>query len=215
MCFVLRCSALGLLAASACTLPFDEGVPGCDPASDDFDDGARGPLWPNSFADPSASTAEVGGELVISLATGRSGEAFAGYLSESFDFTNRSTRVRGVEMPNAASNAQAFFKIEIPYPDTAMLIVEHGLLRARLSVGASVEDLAMVPYDAATQRFFRLRHRDGELYWDTSSDGTHFDTLASTPLDVTSVRVGIAAGTYEAEANPGRARFDDLTIACR
>jgi hypothetical protein len=212
--FLVHAAALASLAASACTLPFDEGVPGCEPFADDFEDGAQAAFWqPNSFETPPASVDESGGELVITLASEPG--AFAAYLSDDLDFTNRSVRVRALEMPSAATNAQGFLKVELPFPDTAMLIVEQGILRARLVVGDVTDDLASTPYDPETHRVFRLRHRDGTLHFETSADGSGFSTLASTSIDVSYTRVGLMAGTYQTETAPGRARFDDLAVGCR
>lgn len=210
----LLLASCAALAGGGCTLPFDERPPGCDPFVDDFADGVPAEVWQtNSFDTPPTTAEETGGELVITLG---GGDGFAGYLSDDLDFTDHAATVRVVETPNPATGAQAFLKIEFPYPATAMVIVENGMLRARLfSTGGDLTDLESVPFDAAAHRFWRLRHRDGMLEWQVSPNGSDFTTLASrSGLDLRQARYGMVAGTYQPETEPGRARFADFSLTC-
>ena len=182
--------------------------------TDDFDDPAQDPFWePNSFQADAGGVSETNGELLVTLAS-EAGH-YSGYLSDDIELTNTAATVRVVEIPNPATSAQAFFKYEFPYPDSASLHVEGGTIRARLDTSGSVRDLAEIPFEAASHRFFRLRHEAGTLDWQLSADGLEWTTLASEPgLNLSTGRVGIVGGTFEATSNPGVARFDDLVIDC-
>jgi hypothetical protein len=58
----------------------------------------------------------------------------------------------------------------------------------------------------------RLREDAGTMRWEMSLDGTLFSVIATqpTPADVSSVGVGLEAGTYGTAPNPGTATYDSF-----
>ena len=60
-----------------------------------------------------------------------------------------------------------------------------------------------------TDVWWRLRERDGAVFFDTSSDGLGWVNRGSAadPIPLDDVTVAIGAGTWLDVATPGRARF--------
>jgi hypothetical protein len=73
-----------------------------------------------------------------------------------------------------------------------------------------------IPYNAAQQRFWGIRHDSAtdSIIFESSSDGTNWITQKTTPrkIAITALTLNLTAGTYFAVANPGTAVFDNISV---
>ena len=115
-------------------------------------------------------------------------------------------KVPGTTAPIAGP--QTFLYIEQANAPQIALILEGGSF---LFLGA---DGLTAPgdrdYDSVAARWWRRRESTGSLFFDTAPDGLAWTTRIPipdpSPLD--DVRIDLGAGTHEAVATPGQARFD-------
>jgi hypothetical protein len=81
--------------------------------------------------------------------------------------------------------------------------------------GGVVSTVASTTYDPINHDFLRIREAGGTVYYETSEDGSSWDTRASTPsvFSLSSVYVQIYAGYWGTETSPGTVLFDNLNLA--
>jgi len=200
--------------------PGDGGVDGpplvCAQATlltDDFEDGVRGSQWSRSFNPSGTALSETGGNLVVTPAIARPTPAFAAYASLYwYDLRGSHVLVEVPQMVDTTSHAQAFLQLTFDSMNYLETVQENGTLSFRKWVGGTVSTAATVPYDPAQHRWWQIRESGGTTYWDTSPDGTNWTRRASdaNPSYVGEVQIVIGAGTYQSEANPGSAHFDNV-----
>lgn len=176
--------------------------------ADDFEDGVQNvSLWEASYVDSGTSYAESGGNLVITPAPNTAG-AYAGYRSQRF-YDLRGQRIV-VEVAQVASGtATTALAVEYRKGTHTGISVENGQLHATVTIASSYSRLASTPYDPVRHRYWAVEERAGQIYFETSSNGSTFDVLLEVPepFDVSLVRGTLFAGTAAAIATPGEARF--------
>jgi hypothetical protein len=177
--------------------------------SDDFEDGVFDEhLWDSTFSDPGTSYAEMGGDLVLTLAS-NSSSTFVGYKS-SVAMDIREQRIVAAISGFPAVNANMGLRVESNFAQDAVVIgTEGNTLYARKTVGGAFSVLNTIPFDTAMHRFWALSEHAGTLTWEWSQDGTSFNTLYSAPdpIDLSFKYVQVFAGTQNAIASPGTARY--------
>lgn len=159
---------------------------------------------------------EVNGRLEIRPEPDVPGTTHNQYRSIArYDLTNSSIHVEVVQALSATPGTSVFMSARIDSANEVWIAIESGgMLRAASQVGGPVTELALVPYDPALHRWLRLRERSGFTYWETSPDGATWEVLARIPdpIDMTSLLLGLSAGTYLSVPYPGFAVFDNFNV---
>ncbi|HJQ08665.1 MAG TPA: LamG-like jellyroll fold domain-containing protein [Candidatus Saccharimonadales bacterium] len=75
-----------------------------------------------------------------------------------------------------------------------------------------VDSSTNIAYSATTMRWWRIREAGGTVFMETSPDAATWTVRRSFPkaFDLSRLKVVLQAGTYQAVANPGVAKFDNL-----
>ncbi len=185
-----------------------------DTLHDDFDDNStNSTLWGGAYSS-SATYAETGGQLEITLSSG--GVNYAGYVStDVYDLTESSIYVKVPTMCNTATTAEAIFTLHNSANTNKVEIMqEQGTLYFRHVISGSATNLASVTYNGSTHLWWRISETGGTVYWDTSTDGSSWTNRysESTPIDITALKVELSAGTYAVVASPGTVEFDNFNI---
>jgi hypothetical protein len=141
--------------------------------------------------------------------------AYAGFTSALYyDLTGSQVVVELVRALRTSSASETYLLVKNAAGDRIYYKVQEGLFYAsKLPAGAgSSTHLAEQPYDPARHRWLRIREQLGILYFEYASDGCDWELLVSvpTPFSLTSVRIEIAAGTFQAAPSPGLAVFDNF-----
>lgn len=89
---------------------------------------------------------------------------------------------------------------------------KNGLVLRRTVNGVNSD--TTVTYNATNMLWWRIREAAGTVYLETSANATTWTTRRSfaKPFDLSQVKVSLSAGTSQAIANPGAAKFDNLNI---
>jgi hypothetical protein len=154
---------------------------------------------------------EVNGRLEIRPASGSADNWYA-YDSElAYDLTRSEFRVEVVRTLNQTEAASTLLGA-INGADHLDLWVEDGWLNCSQYVQVTYTLHTRVRYDPSAHRWWRLRERDGNSYWETSADGAGWEVQASrpNPFSLTAVQGRLAASTSAATASPGVAIFDNF-----
>lgn len=124
-----------------------------------------------------------------------------------------------VELSQAANdgNTETYFDLisVVDATDSLNFSKDNTTLFARYYVNGSPTTAASATYNATNHRWLRFRELSGTAYWEVSANGTTWNAFASwviSGIDVTAVNIEIAAGTYDVQAAPGTAKFDDVRI---
>lgn len=183
--------------------------------SDDFDDGVKAEEWVG-YADPSASVAEMNQH--VEMRVDGSMKAFAGYAWIGGARSLLGCHV-GLEMKQVGSTEGGVFTyLSVPSSDgteTGDIAITHvaGTLTMNVSSGGAASSQS-VPYDPVEQAWWRVREADGEVHFETSSDGRTWlpQFSAGTPAFAGSVVVNVGVGVNEPVPGGGFAIFDNLNV---
>ncbi len=183
--------------------------------ADGFATATRGPLWGSSYVNNGATTSQVSSRLRVTLAANQSAAAYAAYATDRlYDLTASRVVVNLPQMVNTASHAQAYFKVGKADGGTnlAWFEQENGTLYLRTRTAGVTSAPTTLSYSATQHRYWQFREAAGRLLFETSADGVTFTVRrdVAAPFDLTLVQVELGAGTYQAEASPGFAEFDDV-----
>lgn len=179
-----------------------------DVFTDTFDDLHE--MWGWSFENPNSPRAVTGGHGVVTL-TGSTGYSGFG-TSRWFDLTGGRVFVEVPVMANPATHAHAIVQVMSGGENRLVIVQENGTLYFDRWLAGVATTIASKPYDATADRWWQLREAGGTVYWETSQDGVSFVTRASAPTPgfAGTVRIELAAGTWQAETAPGEVHFDNL-----
>lgn len=167
-------------------------MPSLSALIDNFNDGVIGPDWGNSYGGAS----ESGGLAHVPCTTG-----YAGYQTNyTWTLAGAAFFVKVASVPAASTATEAYVSVFVNAPgigDTGgpqegyrigfVINTVTGLLRCKNDTGYFDAGSVDITYNATTHAFLRLRETGGNVYWDTSPDGstwTNRRTLA-TPAWVT------------------------------
>jgi hypothetical protein len=174
--------------------------------ADDFEDGVQNRVLWGPFAAPGTSLAEVGGDLVLTLAPNAAG-AYVGYTSIRY-YDLRGSRFAAEIAQVGAAGTTAGLTAIFDGANNLELIARDGMLRAmQLLAGASTE-LGAIPYDPDLHRYWAIEEVQGRIAFATSMDGVAFASFAevAAPFDVSVVQARVLGGTDLAIATPGQVR---------
>ncbi len=168
--------------------------------------------------DPTVPVEVAGGRLTITPRAGVTGLVHGGITTaRTFAMTCGSARVELVEATNAASTADTTFAIAVDPGRWYRMTVENGVLALGANDGAVTS--ATVPYDAVQHRHLRIRHDCvlDDVVFETSADGTSWTARRTIPrtVDLSAAYVEVEAGTFQPEAAPGKAIFDNVRVEVR
>lgn len=180
---------------------------------DDFSDGLAPADWANNSG---GNIAVVGGQLVLNKPLG------ALYVSirsvNTYDLT--SSKV-GIEIITAGAQTSPEYQL-MPLglqndSDTTGLFIRitNNQLQAFKRVASSDAYLGQGTYNAATDKFLRIRHESGTIYFEKSADNmawTSFFSIATPAgIDITALAVKFQVGSY-ASTPINQAKLDNLNI---
>ena len=187
---------------------------------DDFGDtSVQTQLWkvgviatkPETF-DPTIATTQSGGALHVTPQPWKRGSHYSGYVStQAFDL--RGVRISAEVRPSGS--AITIFAAASDAANGFLFRIHDGNLVCESRIEGKVA-ARRLPYDSAQHRFLRLRVSDDVpvIVWETSANGTKWTPqyLESLQTNVSTVRVGLSAGTDDPVDDPGEARFDNVRV---
>jgi hypothetical protein len=135
------------------------------------------------------------------------------YTSVStYDLTESQVRVELQRALRPAANTSNYLVATVDLSNYIAIHVGNGVLRASKVVAGVFTSLRTLPYDPAAHRWLRLRESGGTTFWEFSADGASYDVLyqAADPFTLTAVKLGF--GSYQADAAPGFAVFDNFNV---
>jgi hypothetical protein len=188
------------------------GGPGCGSLQllrDDFANGSRDVRW--SWPTGGAEVAEADGRVEIRLAAG-TGEAW-GTQESSFRYDFRDSEL-GVEVVRTGGRV-TWMRVRDSVGRGPSLAVEAGHLQAITRDGGVETIRREVPYDAAAHRHWRLRHRNGEVLWDTSADGASWTALHGQAVTMDPTAVHAELGMSGRQATDSQAWFESVNATAR
>jgi hypothetical protein len=141
--------------------------------------------------------------------------AYAGFTSVlSYDLTGSQVVVELVRTLRNDPSSETYLYLRTAAGDRLYYKVQDGRFYAsKVPVGAtSSTRLGEQPYDPARHRWMRIREQGNILSFDYSPNGQDWELLVSvpTPFSVSSVRIEIAAGTFQGVSAPGMAVWDNV-----
>ena len=205
--------AVGLaLACAACgRVGYDPGdgpiaVPGASSFSDDFASGSFAPNW---FPVDESCVHEAGGELVAQPAPNTVDSYCFAWTTSSYRLASDSVAVKVPEVTTQATiGVQTFIYLETADGSQELVLLLEGGGFQLYGTGPTL--VVTGGYDPQEDLWWRLREAGGDLFFETSPDGTTFVLRGQwpDPIVLDDVRVGLGAGAWQALASPGQARFD-------
>lgn len=184
-----------------------------DVLADDFEDGLTGVPW-YWIGDPGAAITETNGEGVVTLPANAGGPVYGAFQTKRYyDLHGSSVSVK-VGQAAAAPTASTFLVARYDQSNYAELSVMNGKLLAVRVSGGSTFTIIQVAYDPVMHRYWRFRHSNGTLYWETSPNGTVYNSLTNWPeaglFDLSSVRIDMGGRVTGGEGAPSEIHFDDV-----
>jgi hypothetical protein len=189
-----------------------------------LDEPFTGPLDPERWSlrtvnegaaayDPAVTVAATGGHLVITPRSGVSGLHHGGATTaRTYALTCGSARVELVQAASAASSADTTFAMVADAGRFYRMTVEAGALVFGTTAGAQTS----IAYDAVAHRHLRIRHDcvADQILYETSPDAVTWTTrrTIAAAVDLRSAYIELEAGTFQSEAAPGQAIFDNLRV---
>ncbi|NIS30080.1 MAG: hypothetical protein GWO04_09010, partial [Actinobacteria bacterium] len=187
-----------------------DGCGGPTTLLDDFDDGVRGSLW-SPIQTGSASVAETDGQLTARPGTDVSG---SGYVSTfAVDMRDAWVAVRVDAVAGVDAGITTRLAALRPTNDYYLAIsVTDGELTFLRSHPSEPPDATTLAFDAESHRWWRIRESGDVVHWETSPNGSAWDTHRSEPSPpwINRAHLGIGALATRAGTSPGTARFDEL-----
>lgn len=166
--------------------------------ADDFaDNSVNGALWTQS-AFGSVTGSETGGTYQFAVTT--AGTGGAQLLSQSrYDITGDYFAAELTDAGVQEAGLQAYAcEFQIDANNRIFMTVANGFIGCFQTVAGVTTDHGFTAYDAALHRWFRVMESAGDTYWEVSSNGVAWITLASAsnPIATTDVTLLIATDTF-------------------
>ncbi|MGQ0505994.1 MAG: hypothetical protein ACT4TC_11830, partial [Myxococcaceae bacterium] len=189
-------------------------VVGSFSTSDNFDDNSLGAFWAD-FTDPGVTALETNQRVEITSATGLGGNRY-GIVGSAIEYDFRNATAT-VELVSAGNQGIASWAVQVLLrrgPDFVGFNVGNGMIAAGQRLAGANSTLFQTAYVPASMRVLRLRSVNGQLFWETSADGTTWGPFhnATPSLLAAPVALQLAAGTYLAEATQTTALFDNASF---
>lgn len=197
-----------IVAASACggTVLFTDG----------FDDGTPGPTFGVTTSPGMSSIESASAVVFVFQAAGVAGGRAAYYRSLNSYTTEGLCATAEIQTTADPAGPDAAIYLSLRTAAQEVQFREHGgSLELVTRSNTTVTVLAFVPWDAAQDRFVRLRQLGGVTYWDTSPDGSAFAQRLSQPGFPTAscqVELGAIALNAVASGSGGDAAFASASL---
>ncbi|OKH91486.1 hypothetical protein [Streptomyces uncialis] len=148
-------------------------MPSLNALLDNFNDGALGPEWGNSYG----GTTETGGRARVPCTTGYAGCQTA----YSWTLAGAALYVQVPTVPVASTATEAYCGVMIQSVTAGtragfIINAVTGLLRCKSETGYYDPDSVDITYSAVDHRWLRIREDGTNVYWDTSPDGSTWTT---------------------------------------
>jgi len=174
--------------------------PGASSLTDDFATGMLTDLW----APIAPCIQQTGGELVAMPSP--TGSYCHAWTNATYHLSCDHITFRVAEATIQTNGAQTFVYLS-QQGMTIDLLLEADFLFTGGSL--PVGGYHMGGYDPVQDQWWRIEEADGTLSFSTSPDGVSWQPRGSTPdpMPLDDVQIAIGAGTWQAVASPGQARF--------
>lgn len=180
--------------------------------TDNFDDNSIDvSKWTAGSTGTGSSIAETGGQIVVTLPNSSIGYSFI--ESNLLDLTGSSVTVEFPTKPSGGNGVEQALQARLDSNNHASFKVYSATLEMTYLVGG-VPNPTTISREDAAQRWFRLRELGGILYWETSPDRSTWTTQRSMAVafDLSSVKIRLHGGCWQAVASPGTAAFDNFNL---
>jgi len=188
------------------------GTPKIHTLTDSFDDGVMDPsLWVPPTDD--SYTTETGGTIAVTLPSSTPLYSSMASLNR-YDLTSSNLMIEVPQRLNNINGCETLLSIvKTPSIDFVGFVYTPNWLVIRRKVNNTQTDGGFT-YNATTMRWWRIREQSGYTYWETSPDSYVWTTrfYLPNPFAVTSMLVNFGAGTWQAIADPGIAKFDNINL---
>ena len=187
---------------------------------DDFNDNSRDAgkwsvgLLGSAVSDTNVPVSEQNQRLELTPLTATSGSHANGYSTVTpIDMTGKQASVEVVQVTNTAGWANTVFSLAAD-DGWYRFFTEHGLLYMEQYVGGNSSGATPISYSSTQHRHWRIRHDpfSDTIYWETSSDGATWTVRhsAARQLSMTRLVADLYVRTWQSEASPGVAVFDNF-----
>lgn len=185
---------------------------------DDFVDNDFGSAW-DSYTIGSATIAEAGGELRITLPSSTAGTHEAGIFTKSaYDLTSDSFYVNIDTMVSTAVAATAAYDLRLVAASGLNILRWAQLsntIRAQTYVAGVGTDQYSATWSATTYKYLRIRGSGANVLFESSTNGTSWTTRATVAVSslfpITSLYVLLVANCGNV-ASPGSFRLEDVNL---
>jgi hypothetical protein len=166
--------------------------------------------WYKGGSSGSASILDPAGTLQLTFSTTTSTPSFN--TSYYYDLRGGSVAVELVLPADQTTAAATEFGVYRNSSQSVRFRLQSSTLTFEKEINGSHFAVSTIPFDAAQQRYWRLREDAGEIHWETSPDGSTWTSqesivsTASLPVD----RVRVFTRLEADGAASGSAQFDNL-----
>jgi hypothetical protein len=158
------------------------------------------------------SSSQSTGQLVISPLS--NSPAYEGYYSLlTYDLTNSAIYVANIQGLSTDLGAETLLSLQYGSSANAIMIVStQSGYTMRIRTSNVNDDTSFTPRNDTANRWWRIREKYGNIYWDTSPDCINWTNrrIAAPTFAITDLNVTVAAGTWQNVASPGQAIFDTI-----
>jgi hypothetical protein len=179
--------------------------------SDDFDDGQRDPAW-DDWSDDLCDMFEIGGQLVVDVGVGASGDDCGSHARHAFDFTGSKASVEVVDLP---SGAEMWLHVSDPDQDNGVgFFVDDGTMFVVILASGNDTELQSLPFDAQAHRWLQLREAGGQVFWEVSADGQSWTEVhvATAAIALSHMSIYVGAGASGLVSSPLSVSLDNFNI---
>lgn len=179
--------------------------------TEDFSSGSMdGSKW--GILTNGGSSSQSTGQLVVSPLSNSPG--YEGYYSLiTYDLTNSAIYVANIQGLSTDVGAETLLSLQFGSSANALMLLsaQTGYIM-RIRTANVDNDTYFTPRDETANRWWRIREKYGNIYWDTSSDCINWTNrrIAVPTFAITDLNITIGAGTWQNVASPGQAIFDNI-----
>jgi len=188
--------------------------PPCHPAEleDDFEGDQLSLLW-DVWADTGAAGV-ADGHAFLELAANVPDQYLVIISDRQYNLTGCNLWIEVPKVPAADAPVIASLSVGIDQGNGALMQVAAGELAAGLVVNDTYEAGTQKSYDLAAHRWWRIRHGEGDLHFETSPNGQDWELQlrSASPMDPDAVTIAFVLRNWERYAQPVRFELDNLNL---
>lgn len=180
--------------------------------TDNFEDGTIDTAKWTATSSVGTVVSEGNGTLTFVTSTS---SGYADLTSvNTFDLTGKSSTTQIITAGNQGLVSLEVYAVQLSATgnNSLFFLVSGGVLYAYKKVANVQTNVASITWDAATQRWLRIRETGGTTYWEYSRTGLDWITLWSeaNPITVTAMFVVPQVGTWQAELSATVVNLDNI-----